>query len=406
MHALLGIFYSSISWKFYHSVLVLSVVLTNFFAVTMVSFGVVDRFVLLYLSLYLMFSFVYVTVLKGHYTVYSKRIKQISLFVASLCLLSFPRLLDFNLHLAAIAYICALSMTTGLVDMSLSKCNWAVEQASKQKGFTSLYTLSISSFVCAILIACAFPLFGMFADVDVSVFVYLVAVFLILVGIFMAGCSDKEQSKVSSRFRHSITKRDWQYLVLSPIYSSIVFLGRLYILPLYFVGAATHYGFDEGVFGYLGVFLGIVIVVALCSKPLSSCLGFKSRAVMLFGFVIGISAWICMAALSQYEYSFANLSAFVVCYVLFDLSANFWNGGYMASLSDLSIQNSKSEEDRSQLHTFYITFNAQITRLSISCFFLIYFFFYDFFRPEYLVCFFGFMALLYACYFFEKTKPE
>lgn len=400
---LLRVFTQSPDWKFYHYLIVLRVVLLSFFTLIMISSGITEKQVLLCLALYLVVSYIYVYLLKRVYAAWSYGLKVISLLVMASLLFSYPSVSNYSQNLGALTFMLVVSILIGLSDLCVSDSNWAIQEEGKKIGFSHVVTLSLSSFVCAILIALAYPLFGYLADIDISIMIYTVAFFFVaLVVLFKGGVANNVQEAPVGTSDAKPPVALYMQLILSPLYTTIAYLGRLYIFPLFFLEAARHYGFDKGAFQSLGLFFAVITVIALFSRRITNSFSLKPHVSMIWGYVIGVLCWTVIALLYQLEHTVFNSILAIVLYIVFDITTKFWNAGYMAGLSKLAKQSAYDEQSVSRLHRMYTTYHVQFSKFTIALGFFVFYFAYDSISPELLVLVFSALSLLYVAYYYLK----
>ncbi len=400
---LLRVYITSPDWKFYHYLIVLRVVLVSFFTLIMISSGISEKQVLLCLALYLVISYIYVYFVKKFYVAWSYAVKVISLLAMASLLLSYPTVSSYSENMGAFVFMLVVSILIGLSDLSVSDSNWAIQEEGKKIGFSHVVTLSLSSFVCAILIAVAYPFFGYLADIDISFMIYSVAFFLVLlVVLFKGGIGSAVQEAPAAQSDAKPPVALFMQLLLSPLYSIIAYLGRLYIFPLFFLEAARHYGFDKGAFQSLGLFFAVITVIALFSKRITNSFSLKPHVSMLWGYIIGVASWSIIAILYQLEHTLFNSILAVLLYVVFDITTKFWNAGYMSALSKLAHKSAPDKESVPRLHRIYCTYHAQFSKFTIALGFFVFYFAYDLVNPELLVLAFSALSLLYVAYYYFK----
>lgn len=400
---LLRVFTQSPDWKFYHYLIVLRVVLLSFFTLIMISSGITEKQVLLCLALYLVVSYIYVYLLKHVYAAWSYGLKVISLLVMASLLFSYPSVSNYSQNLGALTFMLVVSILIGLSDLCVSDSNWAIQEEGKKIGFSHVVTLSLSSFVCAILIAVAYPLFGYLADIDISIMIYTVAVFFVaLVVLFKGGVANNVQEAPVGTSDAKAPVALYMQLILSPLYTTIAYLGRLYIFPLFFLEAARHYGFDKGAFQSLGLFFAVITIIALFSRRITNSFSLKPHVSMVSGYIIGVMCWTVIALLYQLEHTVFNSILAIVLYIVFDITTKFWNAGYMAGLSKLAKQSAYDEQSVSRLHRLYCTYHVQFSKFTIALGFFVFYFAYDSVSPELLVLAFSALSLLYVAFYYFK----
>ncbi|MDP2566380.1 hypothetical protein [Pseudoalteromonas marina] len=404
---MIDVFLKSADWKFFQYIIVLRVVLLSFFTLIMMSSGVSEELVLLCLFVYLFLSTIYVSLVKQLYASFPQLTKSVSLVVASLILFAYTYVSAFSIELSALMYITAVSILVGLCDLCTSDCNLSIQNGASKLGFDSVLALSLSSFICAILIAFSYPVFGYLADLDVSFMIYFVAALLLLLPfLFNNGAGHVSENVSIYRSADKLPLGVYLQFILSPLFTVVAYMGRLYIFPLFFIAAVQSYGFDGSVFKWLGVFFAFIMLFALFSKRLVNGFSLGGEASMLFGFVSGVFSWMVIAYLYQSDHSVLNLCIATFFYMFFDITSKFWNAGYMSSLYQLAELNSKDSESININHRVYFTKHAQFSKLCIAVGFLLFYVFYGVVSPPDLMNVFCCIAIMYAVFYVFITKKK
>lgn len=397
MRALLGLFIGSHDWRYFQCLLVLRVGITSFFALAMISVGVSERSILLYLSIYLFISFIYVYFVKRIYASQFKLVNLLSLFVVSFCLVCFCIFLSSNQLVASLFFIFGVSIIIGLSDIRISDFNWSVQKGAESIGEAPLVALSLSSFVTSIIIAVSYLLFGFLASLGVDILVFVIASFVMMLAVlYKDGNTHFSNPTASSTTGPALPAFLFYKVVLSILFTTTTYFGRLFVFPLLLLQASRDYGVDADVFKYFGFFLCFVTLSALFSRRLVAMLDVIPKKMMMLGYFTGLVCWLLIFLVYQNESNLYGLLVGLFLYLVLDITSKFWNSGYIASVSELAGCYADDSYSAGTLNNVYMVFHIQCSKVFAALFFFIFFIFYDKIKPELLLSYGSVVAILYG----------